>query len=69
MIDGSDQAFARTEQLIDEWQETRSGCLEVLAEWLMTHPESTLDEGLAEMDRRSLLGDRKNIKDGRTEAT
>lgn len=52
---GSDAAIDRTKKLIDEWTDTRTGCLETLAEWMMTRTGVTLDDGLNAMSARGLI--------------
>ena len=56
MIAGSQAAIDRVNRLIAEWEQTRSGCLEEFAEFVMTR-RATLDDGLDEMMRRSLITD------------
>ena len=56
MIAGSQAAIDRVHRLIDEWEQARSGCLEEFAEWVIIR-RATLDDGLDEMVRRSLITD------------
>ena len=61
-LKGSDEAIDRVKKLIDEWEETRTGCLERLAEWAMTRTGTTLDEGLDAMRDAGVLEDWRNAK-------
>lgn len=53
-LSGSDQAFKRVGEIVDQWENTRTGCFEQFAEYVMTN-RVTLDEGLNEMARRGEL--------------
>lgn len=55
-LKGSDAAFKRVGEIVMQWEETRTGCFEEFAEYVMTH-EVSIDEGLDEMVRRGKLAE------------